>query len=83
MKKTNFRDSWLSSGYELFAQEGPDGIQVERLARILNLNKSDFYHYFGEIENFLLELMILQHSNGKRLHNEMNSALIGVRVHRF
>lgn len=48
---------WIHTGYELFAQEGPEGIQVERLARILGLNKSGFYHYFGDMESFSKELI--------------------------
>lgn len=42
----NNSQRWINVGYDLFAREGPDGIQVERLARILGLNKSGFYHYF-------------------------------------
>ena len=56
MKKPSSVHKWLNTGYELFAKEGLDGIQIERLARILNLNKSSFYHYFGDIEIFLDEL---------------------------
>ena len=50
---------WAEAGYKLFAREGLDGIQVERLARILQLNKSGFYHYFGDLEGFCLELLEL------------------------
>jgi AcrR family transcriptional regulator len=52
----NAKQNWLNLGYELFAQEGTGGIQVERLARILKLNKSGFYHYFKSPDNFLNEL---------------------------
>lgn len=72
MKKTNSRDHWLNAGYELFAEEGPQGIQVERLARILDLNKSGFYHYFGEIENFLEAWMDIHHRHAVALRDEMN-----------
>lgn len=30
---------------------------MERLARILTLNKSGFYHYFGDLENFAEQLV--------------------------
>lgn len=50
---------WTEAGYELFAAEGPDGIQIERLARILKLNKSSFYHYFGYLERYIKELVAL------------------------
>lgn len=44
--------AWIEEGYALFAKEGPGALQVERLARILKLNKSSFYHYFGDQEGF-------------------------------
>ena len=57
MSRLKNRDRWVNVGFELFASEGPAGIQVERLARILDLNKSGFYHYFGTPENYLHVLM--------------------------
>jgi len=50
-------ESWLDCGYELFSQEGLEEIKVERLAQILNLNKSGFYHYFGSRQSFMEQLM--------------------------
>ena len=49
-------ERWVEAGYNLFAHEGPEGLQVERLARILNLNKSGFYHYFGDTESYFKQL---------------------------
>jgi AcrR family transcriptional regulator len=57
MEKVKNSLAWIEEGYHLFAQEGLDGIQVERLARILQFNKSGFYHYFGDIEGFSQELI--------------------------
>lgn len=51
------KEKWIESGFELFAREGHEGIQVERLARILDLNKSGFYHYFGSMDNYFEVLM--------------------------
>jgi len=48
---------WIEAGYELLAKEGPNGIQVEKLARQLDLNKSGFYHYFGDREVFVNRLL--------------------------
>jgi AcrR family transcriptional regulator len=59
MEKTRNASLWTEVGYELFAMEGLDGIQVERLARILQHNKSGFYHYFGDMEVFCDELLRL------------------------
>ena len=57
MSKPKTSQVWIENGYALFAQDGLDGIQVERLAKAVNLNKSGFYHYFGDRESFLEELM--------------------------
>ena len=34
-----------------------DGIKVERLAKILDLNKSGFYHYFGTMDFYVKSLL--------------------------
>jgi len=57
MLKLRASEKWIESGYTLFAHEGPNGIQIERIARSLMLNKSGFYHYFGTIEIFFERLM--------------------------
>lgn len=51
---------WMDAGYAIFSEEGPAGIQVERLARELDRNKSGFYHFFGDRENFF-ELLMKEH----------------------
>lgn len=62
MTKLNTRQKWISSGYSIFANDGPECLQVERLAKILGLNKSGFYHYFGDHE-FFIELLLNQHQS--------------------
>jgi AcrR family transcriptional regulator len=62
MAKENSATKWLKTAYMLFAHEGPEGIQIERIARILGLNKSGFYHYFGTLEIFY-DLLIQHHYN--------------------
>ncbi len=57
MSDINASERWVEAGYNLFVKEGPDGLQVERLARILGLNKSGFYHYFGDMENYTSRLI--------------------------
>jgi AcrR family transcriptional regulator len=56
---------WLEKGYELFAKDGPDGFQIEKLARDLSLNKSGFYHNFGDRELFFYELV--------KYHSQVNA----------
>ena len=57
MAGDNSKKKWLEVGHELFALDGPDGIQVERLARVVGLNKSGFYHYFGSRDIYFEELL--------------------------
>lgn len=57
VSKGDSSSAWLNLGYELFSEEGHEGLQVERLSRILGKNKSGFYHFFGDKDNFLERLM--------------------------
>jgi AcrR family transcriptional regulator len=57
MPKNNSELTWIEAGYNQFAAEGLEGIKVERLARNTGLNKSGYYHYFGDRESFLEKLM--------------------------
>ena len=66
MIESNSKNKWIETGYELFAIDGPEGIQVERLARILKLNKSGFYHYFGDRDIFFS--MLIDH------HRQVNDS---------
>lgn len=50
-------DTWLKAGYELLGKEGTEGIKIEQLARTLDLNKSGFYYYFGNMETFVKGLL--------------------------
>ncbi len=49
--------AWLDEGYSIFSSEGPASIQIERVARRLNKNKSGFYHFFRDRESFIDCLM--------------------------
>jgi AcrR family transcriptional regulator len=53
-------------GYKIFADEGPEGIQVERLARMLGVSKSSFYHFFVDKEIFVSELIKLHLKHAQR-----------------
>jgi AcrR family transcriptional regulator len=59
MEKSNNASAWTEAGYLLFARNGIEGIQVERLARIVGRNKSGFYHYFGDQEGYISQLLSL------------------------
>ncbi|MCU0357454.1 MAG: TetR/AcrR family transcriptional regulator [Cyclobacteriaceae bacterium] len=55
-RSVNAQQQWIEIGYTIFSKEGPEGLQVERLARILDLNKSGFYYYFGDLDSFIDQL---------------------------
>ena len=65
MEKGKNSSAWTEVGYTIFAEEGMAGIQVERLARMLKLNKSGFYHYFGDVDGFCNELINLYKEKAK------------------
>jgi len=48
---------WLKAGYNLLGREGMEGVKIERIARVLDLNKSGFYYYFKTMEGFLTCLL--------------------------
>ena len=50
-------DKWVKAGYQLLATDEIDGINIERLARTVNANKSGFYHYFGTKEEYFKNLV--------------------------
>ncbi len=46
------QEIWLNTGYNLFAHEGPAGLKVEVIARVVQKSKSSFYHHFADLEVF-------------------------------
>jgi len=68
MSQVNSQTLWIEAGFQLLLREGHEGIQIERLARILKKNKSGFYHYFGTLDNYFKELM--------RYHSQLANKLI-------
>jgi len=53
----SIKDIWLLTGYEIFAQQGPNGLKVESIARLVSKSKSSFYHHFGDLDLFKTELL--------------------------
>ena len=54
---TAAKQAWILEGYALFAKEGPKGLKVEVLAKLVNKSKSSFYHYFADVEGFTTALL--------------------------
>jgi AcrR family transcriptional regulator len=73
MSNSKAYQAWINAGYDLFAQEGYDGIQIERLARIIDMNKSGFYHYFGDRDTYFKHLMQHHLNNADRLVDAVQS----------
>ncbi|WP_281612608.1 TetR/AcrR family transcriptional regulator [Flammeovirga sp. SubArs3] len=47
---------WINAGYKVYSTEGPNGLKVERLAKVVGVSKSSFYHYFADLECFIDDL---------------------------
>ena len=74
MSKVKNSLAWIEGGYNQFAAEGLDGLHIEPLARKLGLNKSGFYHYFGDLEGFGSELLQLHESKVSQFIQELREA---------
>lgn len=44
---------WIKTGYEIFAQSGPDSLKTEPLAKKVGISKSSFYHHFADMDVFI------------------------------
>ncbi|MCU0377123.1 MAG: TetR/AcrR family transcriptional regulator [Bacteroidales bacterium] len=66
---------WIEAGYELFANEGPEGLQVEKLAKKLGLNKSGFYHHFGDREVFISKVLDYHCLQAEKVRTDISSLL--------
>ncbi|GBF50118.1 transcriptional regulator, TetR family [Leptospira ryugenii] len=58
MKETSL--AWLAAAYKIFALEGKSGLKIERLARLVGLSKSSFYHHFVDFD-FFFEMLLAYH----------------------
>lgn len=69
----NIKTPWLVAAYRLFAQEGPQGLKVEVIARAVQKSKSSFYHHFADLEAFT-ELLLEYHLENAKLIAEKEKA---------
>jgi len=51
------RKKWLETGYRHFAEYGPGNLSINKLSKELNSSRASFYHYFGDIDVFIDELL--------------------------
>jgi AcrR family transcriptional regulator len=52
------KEDWIKLGYKLFAEQGVSGINVEKMAKMLKVNKSSFYWHFKTKKDFIEELVM-------------------------
>ena len=55
--KNEHMQPWILAGYELFADDGPQGLKVEVISRKVKKSKSSFYHHFADLEVFIEYLL--------------------------
>ncbi|WP_420573540.1 TetR/AcrR family transcriptional regulator [Kordia sp.] len=51
------KKDWIKLGYKLFSENGEGGINVDKMSRLLNCNKSSFYWHFKTKKDFINELI--------------------------
>ena len=56
-KPSDNRQKWIITGYQLFGEIGADAWNIEKLSTLVGLNRSSFYHYFGDLETFEKEVL--------------------------
>ena len=49
------KEKWLEEGYEEFAQDGPENLSINQIAKKIGASRSSFYHHFAEIDLFIDE----------------------------
>jgi Bacterial regulatory proteins, tetR family len=52
-----FKQKWIEKGYEHFALYGPDSLSINKLSKEIGSPRASFYHYFGDIEVFIEDLL--------------------------
>jgi len=58
-KKNTGKEKWLETGYMHFAESGPENLSINRLSKELGSSRASFYHYFGDMDVFIDELLAM------------------------
>ena len=66
MRMKDSLEPWIAVGYKIFAENGPQALKIEMLAREVGKNKSSFYHHFVDIEIFT-KLLLQYHSERAKI----------------
>lgn len=51
------KEDWINLGFRLFSEQGVSGINVEKMAKTLKINKSSFYWHFKTKKEFIEQLI--------------------------
>ena len=73
---TDGRDIWLKAGHEQFAKHGEAGLKIDTLSQITGKSRSSFYHLFGDMENFMDELIKYALAVTKQFSEEAKGAQV-------
>ncbi len=65
---------WIEYGYQIFANEGPQGLRIEKLAKSIQKNKSSFYHFFADLEVFTQRLLDFHLEQAKEIARKESEA---------
>lgn len=65
-KANDNKKSWITAGYALFGDIGPEALNAEKLSNIVGLSRSSFYYYFKTMSGFEEELLALHLENYQR-----------------
>lgn len=49
---------WLDLGLEVLVKDGPQALSAEKLAKRLSVTRGSFYHHFGNVAEFVDELLL-------------------------
>jgi AcrR family transcriptional regulator len=84
------KDTWIKTGYEIFALSGENGLKVEVLAKKVGISKSSFYHHFADLKIFVeyllkfhlqqSEVMATKEKNAKNIDPELITILVDHRM---
>ena len=66
--KTNTKQKWLETGYELFSEYGPDKLNIKLLSEKAGLPRTNFYYHFADKDDLIDQLLYL-HSQTVEIFN--------------
>ena len=69
----NSKTIWLKEAYAQFARYGRDSLKVDSLASLVGKSRSSFYHLFGDMEEFMHDLLDYHWERSKIFAEELKT----------